>query len=195
MQRPVSRLKKDGRGREIDYPMIDAGRTRLERHAEIIDMNLERDARSPDMLTRTWAKWEKEQRGKDRVLERELTVDGRRRTLERRRLVGQYRKRFGELREQEKAEQKAAATIVREAYAPARARLRDRHQQERRDLAKRESQVFRRVAIMLDFTGTLKKRRDEARKTLSRVHKAERQELARSYKADQKIQQNAVQAR
>lgn len=194
VQRPVSRVKKDGRGREIDYPMIDAGRTRLERHAEIIDMNLERNARSPDMVTRTWAKWEKEQRGKDRVLERELSVDGRRRTLERRRLIGQYRGRFGELRDQEKAEQKTAAAITREVYAPARARLRERQQQERRDLAKKESQVFRRVAVMLDFTGTLKKRRDEARKTLSRVHKGERQDFARSYKADRKVQQEAVKA-
>lgn len=194
VQRPVSRVKKDGRGREIDYPMIDAGRTRLERHAEIIDMNLERDARSPNIMTRTWAKWEKDQRGKDKALERELVVEGRRRTLERRRLIGRYRSRFGELRDQEKAEQKTAAAITREVYTPARARLRDRQQQERRDLAKKESAVFRRIAVMLDFTGTLKKRRDEARKTLSRVHKTERQNFARSYKADRKVQHEAVKA-
>lgn len=47
---------------------------------------------------------------------------------------------------------------------------------------------------MLDFTGTLKKRRDEARKALSRVHKGERQDFARNYKADRKMQQEAVKA-
>jgi hypothetical protein len=38
--------------RVIDYPMIDGGRTRRERNAEIIDFNLEKAARSPDFETR-----------------------------------------------------------------------------------------------------------------------------------------------
>lgn len=194
VQRPTSRTRVDGRGREIDYPMIDAGRTRLERHAEIIDMNLERDARSGNPVTRKWAQWEKEQRGEDRALERELGVDARRRTIERRRTIGQFRTRFRDLRAEEKAEQRIGANITREVYAPSLAKLRARQSQERRDLATKESSVFRRVAVLLDFTGTMKKRRDEGRKALSRVHRGERQQLAKRYKADRGIQRDAIKA-
>lgn len=195
VQRPTSRIRKDGRGREIDYPMIDAGRTRLERHAEIIDMNIERNARSADPTVRAWASWEKEQRGKDRALERELSVEDRRHTLERRRLIGVYRGRFQELREMQASEHKAAASNVRASYAPALAQLRQRQKHDRAELAKKESGIFRRVAVMLDFTGTMKNRRDQARKALTRIHKRERQEFAKGYTADKSIQAQAVKAR
>jgi hypothetical protein len=195
VQRPSSQVRTNGRGREIDYPMIDAGRTRLERHAEIIDMNIERNARSADPSVRAWANWEKEQRGKDRALERELAVDDRRHTLERRRLIGSYRKRFKELRTQQTDELKAAVSMVRASHAPTLAQLRTRQQRERSELAKKESGIFRRVAVMLDFTGTMKNRRDEARKALSRIHARERQDFARGYKADRSIQGQAVKAR
>ena len=194
VQRPASRTRKDGRGREIDYPMIDAGRTRLERHAEIIDMNIERGVRSSDPVTRAWARWEKEQRAEDRALERELVVGERRRTIERRRMVGHYRNQFRDLRTQEKAQSKAAAKATREAYAPALTQLRARQVQERLELAKKESSVFKRIAVMLDFTGTAKRRRDAARKTLSKIHRGERQQLASSYKADRQTQQEAIRA-
>ena len=174
--------------------MIDAGRTRLERHAEIIDMNIERGVRSSDPVTRAWARWEKEQRAEDRALERELVVGERRRTIERRRMVGHYRNQFRDLRTQEKAQSKAAAKATREAYAPALTQLRARQVQERLELAKKESSVFKRIAVMLDFTGTAKRRRDAARKTLSKIHRGERQQLASSYKADRQTQQEAIRA-
>lgn len=195
VQRPASRVRKDGRGREIDYPMIDAGRTRLERHAEIVDMNLERDARSTNPLTRAWAKWEKEQRGMDRSLERELSVDARRRSMERRRMIGTYRKRFEELRSDQKAELRATAAKVRETHSPARARLQERQRAEKRELAKKESTVFRRIAVMLDFTGTMKRRRDHARKALAKIHTKERKEFSRGYKGALKIQLESVAAK
>ena len=195
VQRPTSRVRTDGRGREIDYPMIDAGRTRLERHAEIIDMNLERDVRSSNPLTRAWGKWEKEQRAADRSLERELSVDARRRTMERRRTIGSYRKRFEELRSDYDAERAAVITKVRDVHAPARLKLQERQRAEKRELATKESTVFRRIAVMLDFTGTMKRRRDEARKALSKIHTRQRGEFSRSYKGALTIQVEAVAAK
>ena len=52
VSRPESKFITTGNGRVIDYRMIDAGRTRQERHAEIVDFNLEKGAKSPDFRTR-----------------------------------------------------------------------------------------------------------------------------------------------
>lgn len=195
VQRPASRVRKDGRGREIDYPMIDAGRTRKERHAEIVDFNLEKAARSPDFETRERAKFERDQRGKDRVLERELTTSARRRTLERRRLTGTYRGQLGELRMQETAERRAALSKVRDTYSPALASLRERHAQERDALKERESTLWRRVVMVLDITGRSRQRRDDARSALAYIHTNERRDLLAKYREDRTSQQDAVRAR
>jgi hypothetical protein len=195
VQRPESRARQDRRGRVIDYPMIDAGRTRKERHAEIVDLNLERAARSPDFETRERAKWERDQRAKDIVLERTLTAEARRRTLEKRRVIGLHRVRFTELRRQEAAERGAAVAKVREKFSPALASLKERHASERIALRDRESTVWRRVAILLDFTGKARSRRDENRRALGGLQKQERTDLGAQYRQSRSIQIQAVQAR
>jgi hypothetical protein len=82
VQRPESKVVPDPAlrypERVIDYPLIDAGRTRRERIAEIADLNIERAARSPDFQTRAMAQFEREQRTKDRVTEAEITAAARR---------------------------------------------------------------------------------------------------------------------
>ena len=51
VRRPESRHRVNGAGREIDYPAIDRGKTRLEFNAQVIDLNLERAARSANPVT------------------------------------------------------------------------------------------------------------------------------------------------
>ena len=76
--------------RVIDYPMIDAGRTRRERNAEIIDLNLERAARSEHFETRVLAQFERDQRALDRPVENQVMANERRRTLAERRMRRHY---------------------------------------------------------------------------------------------------------
>jgi hypothetical protein len=195
VQRPTSKVRKDGRGREIDYPMIDAGRTRLERHAEIVDLNLERAARSGDFKTRERAKWEKGQRDQDRVLERELNTVARQHTLERRRTRGACRQKLDEVRAAAAQERKAAMAKLREARSPALAAMKSRHADERQTLHIKESAVWRRVLMVLDFTGKSRRNRDDARKTLSAIHREERSIAAKEYRAGRRTQVEAVAAR
>ncbi|MEM1363955.1 MAG: MobA/MobL family protein, partial [Pseudomonadota bacterium] len=72
VRKPESKIVPDPTAknpeRVIDYPMIDAGRTRRERVAEIIDFNLAKQARSEHFETRVMAQFEQEQRSVERVL-------------------------------------------------------------------------------------------------------------------------------
>ena len=195
VHRPTSKIRKDGRGREIDYPMIDAGRTRKERHAEIVDFNLEKAARSPYFETRERAKFERDQRAKDSILERELSTGARRRTLERRRLTAETRAKVADVRSDQKAEQKAVIGKLRETHTPALASLRERHARERDALKAREATLWRRVVMVLDITGRSHKRRDDARKALSVIHTEERRNLFSKYREDRTAQVDAVRTR
>lgn len=64
----LSKTREDWRRRQIRYPEIDKGMTRLAFNEQIIDLNLERLKRSGDYGTRLKADYEIEQRRKDRAL-------------------------------------------------------------------------------------------------------------------------------
>lgn len=195
VQRPASKIRVDGKGREIDYPMIDAGRTRLERHAEIVDLNLEKAARSPDRATREKARFERDQRAKDRVLERELMTVSRRHTLERRRVRGDCRSRIQAIRDQERSERRAAMDGLRRSKVPALAGMRARHGADHRALAARDAGILKRLVLAMDFTGTTRRKRDAAKSALQATHRRERQTTAGTYRRDRKIALAAVMAR
>lgn len=193
--RPESKVRIDGRGRQIDYPMIDAGRTRLERNAEIIDFNLERDARSPDFETRERAKWERDQRRADQVLERRLVAEARQRNMERRRVRGAARRELDAVSRQQRDERTAMMNRLKEAKAPALATMRQRHRAEREALAKKESGILRRLMVAIDFTGTTKRNRDASRAVLQGAQKRERTQAAQSYRQDRKTHLEAIAGR
>lgn len=190
VHRPDSKVVTDGRGRQIDYPMIDAGRTRLERQHEIIDLNLERAARSPDFETREWAKFERTQRAADRVLENELTIDARRRTLEERRLKAHFKERLATLRQERSHAYQTGIGVQKAVLSPALAQLRDRHERERAQLDARQHRLVSRVVAALDFTGGVRRSQAVARATLKAAHIADRRSMAvRAKDARQALQE------
>lgn len=123
--------------RVVDYPLIDAGRTRRERNAEIIDLNIDRAARSADFETRLWAQFEREQRAQDRVLESALIAAARRRSLEERRIRQSFTARRAVLRARRDAAGRLARNWLRQRYAPDAEKLRRRHEEERAALVRR----------------------------------------------------------
>ena len=98
VDRPRSKVRETGQGRVIDYPQIDEGRTRKERHAEIVDLNIEKAARSPDFRTRETAKMQREQRALDRDLEKGLIREAQARSREYRQQQAAYRAELKSLR-------------------------------------------------------------------------------------------------
>lgn len=199
VQRPQSKPVADPTPRHpdrvIDYPMIDAGRTRRERNAEIIDLNLERAARSPDFETRVQAAFEREQRGQDRLLESRLVAGARRRTLEERRIRRARAAEAREIRARRQAEQRFTRDWLRQRHAPEAKALKARHEAERAALAKDQGRLLPRFFAVIDFTGRTRRSRDAARLALAGRHKAERQALAGRIRSDRDVQREAVDAR
>lgn len=196
VHRPESKVRTEQRGgreRVIDYPMIDAGRTRKERHAEIIDLNLERDARSPDLATRARAQLRREQIALDRNLERQLIVETRRFTIEERRIRARFAESEAgvraEIEEKDRAQTGALAEELR-AARPAlklkqlaeRAQVTMKHAQEREALAKEQRHWVAWLKRIVDFTGNARREAAQARSALVAAHRDERARLVRQQK-------------
>lgn len=181
--RPASKVKTNALGREIDYPAIDQGRTRRERNAEIVDLNLERDARSPDAATRLQAKFEREQIRIDRRLEKELAEQARKRTAELRTLKADFRREFDALREQRRTAYQEAVTREREALAPRVVAMRTGQAQRRHALKAKQQTLWSRVKRTLDVTGATRERHQKERRTLIATMKKERHDLAAETRA------------
>jgi len=181
--------------RVVDYPLIDAGRTRRERNAEIIDLNIERAARSGDFETRLWAQFEREQRAQDRVLESALIAAARRRSLQERRIRQDFAARLAALRARRDAALRLARSWLRQRYAPDVEELRRRHEEERAALSKRQRRVLSRLAAIFDLTGRTKISRAAERQALTGRHKEQRQALAAQIRAARAVQAEAVSAR
>ena len=195
VHRPESKPRTTAQGRVIDYPQIDLGRTRMERQAEIIDLNLERDARSPNFETRARARLEREQRAADRVLENGLRADARKRRFEVDAVKKAHRTKLDELRARESAEARAARQKVKETFAPKITAMRETHAQQRADLKAKQGKLLSRLLVMIDFTGRTKRTQEAARKALSKVHGRDRTELAQAAKQARASQLEAVKAR
>lgn len=181
--------------RVIDYPMIDAGRTRRERNGEIIDLNLERAARSEHFETRVWALFEREQRAKDRPVETQAMAAARRRTLEERRIRRGFAEQERDIRARRDAEARFTRDWLRERHSADAGGLKARHEAGRHELAARHSQLLGRVWAAVDLTGRTKQRRAEERDTLARQQREERQALAVRIRQDRQKQAEAVRAR
>lgn len=181
--------------RVIDYPLIDAGRTRRERNAEIIDLNIERDARSPHFETRVLARFEREQRAQDRLVEARLIAGARRRTLEERRIRRSAAAQRREVRARRDAEARFTRDWLRQRHLPETQALRQRQAAERTNLRKQQDRLFARFFTALDLTGRTRRKRDAARLALSARHKGERATLAGRIRADRHTQAQAVTAR
>jgi hypothetical protein len=181
VRRPESKQRINGCGRLIDYPSIDRGRTRREFNAQIIDLNLERAARSENPVTRVWAQFEKEQMEADRKLEHRLSAEERDRTEALRAVSRKHLARIARLRSERDQAMRTAVRDVRARFTPERDRLRRRQVNKREALKDKQSRLFARIAAALDITGITRRRQDTARKVLSARHKEDRQALSQRY--------------
>jgi hypothetical protein len=178
VHRAESKKRANALGREIDYPAIDQGRTRKERHAEIVDLNLERQSRSPDLETRLRAKFEREQGRLDRQLETELAALARNRTREERDLKRGFRHRASTLKSERVTAYNEAAGVQREALRGRVRELRERQREERARLRHKQSSLWSRFRRVVDWTGQARRQHLATRRDQVVRHKGERRVLA-----------------
>jgi hypothetical protein len=195
VQRAVSRKRRNGLGREIDYPSIDGGRSRKERHAEIVDLNLERASRSHHLETRLRAKFEREQGQLDRRLESELAALARNRAREERALKRDFRLRAATLKSERRADYNKAAGVQRETLRGRVQDLRNRQRDERARLRQKQSSLWSRFHRAADFTGNARRRHLEQRRGQVASHKAERHTLALESRTTWRALRDAVAGR
>ena len=184
VHRPESKIvieKRGGRERVVDYPMIDAGRTRKEFHAEIVDFNLERAARSSDFATRARAQLLREEISKDRNLERQLATEARRATLEERRVRAGLRAEKERLRAQERAQRSYIDAMAKRRFTADRDRQHAAHIAAREALKVRQNSLARKFIRVADITGTRRRHDLEERRALVAAQKAEMRELVSKY--------------
>lgn len=192
VRRPESRRRVNGCGRVIDYPRIDKGKTRREFNAHIIDLNLERAARSDNPVTSVWAAFEKDQIAKDRALEDRLAGEHRERTAERRNAANVYNAKAGRIRVESKLKQRRAVQAIRDRFEPAREKLQSRQRRERQALNNRQGRLYVRLLTAIDLTGTTRRKQESARKALSVIHRERRHDLAVRYRQAKEAGLNLV---
>ena len=177
------------------YPDIDLGRTRKERNAEIVDLNIERDARSPDFETRKWAEFEREQIAKDRVLERERIAEARRQERDRDQVRMKARAAREDIQARREDEQKWARIAVERLWEAKRVSLAE--DQDRRSAALQEAQTrfAARFLRMVDITGRTREAQDRERAELDARQARERQEMDTQARREHAVHQQAVKAR
>ncbi len=202
IHRPESKVRPKGKrsnwrgdGWTTDYPSIDDGKTRKERNQEIIDINLERASRSKNFETRVWAQFEKKQRHKDLVLEKEIVANERQRTLEERQIKQVFRKQLDALNKQKQSDFKLARDWTEQKFAPERERLKARQEDQAKALDSKQSKFLTRVFTKIDITGTMRRRQDKARNELTKGHKAEQRALDAEYRKEVQGKEGATQKR
>ena len=183
VERPASKIKQTGNGRVIDYPQIDEGRTRKERHAEIIDLNIEKAMRSKSFHVRETAKVQREQARLDRQLENSLIGEARRRTRQHRMARAAYRDELKPIRESRKADEASLRDMFREEWTRRRKIVTDKHQEERSKLKAEHGRMGSRVMRAIDFTGRTKRRQENEKQALQDSQKQERAEMVAEYRA------------
>lgn len=192
---PQSKQIVNAAGRTIDYPLIDAGRTRLERHAEIVDLNLEREARSPHFITRERAKFLKDQIAKDRIAERDVIAHARKRTLEERRLKGRLRSEWEALRQAWQEEKSFVMERLASKWQPMARNLKTRHDFEAGAVKERQGRISARFWRIADLTGRTRRKHASERAELKARQVAERKEFRLKQREERKTQLKAVEAR
>lgn len=184
VQRPSSKPRTNGTGREIDYEVIDQGRTRKERQAEIIDLNLERDTRSPDPKVRALAQFEKQQFKLDRALERQLAEGARLRTIEMRDLKRGFRDEISAVRDRRDHECCAQTARLQGVFGQKREAMRRQHRQERKRLRDRQRTLVARLMRRFDVTGRTRKRHEADRRAMVLRRREKRSALATMRRAE-----------
>lgn len=192
VDRPRSKVKETGNGRIIDYPAIDEGRTRKERHAEIVDFNMEKAARSKDYRVRETAKVQREQMKLDRQLENILIAEARVRTQEMRDLRRDYRRELRTLQDGRKADTQAMKASLKEEWTSRRSALAKRHGAERETLKGQHGRITARVLRVVDITGRTRRRHDEERKVMQDRHADDRATLVSSYRSQKRDAQEQL---
>ena len=192
VKRPDSKRRVNGCGRVIDYPAIDKGQTRREFNAHIVDLNLERAARSDNPVTAAWAAFEKDQLEKDRALEDRLAAERRRGTAQHRNTANRYNAQASRVRAESRLKRREAGREVKARFDPLRETMRARHRKQREALKHKRSRFYMRFIAAIDITGTLKRRQREALKALSAIHKPERREFSERYQQAKDMAQGAV---
>lgn len=195
VKRPDSKIKETGNGRMIDYPQIDEGRTRKERHAEIVDLNIEKAARSQDFRVRVTAKVQREQMQLDRQLENTLIAEARSRTQEARQMRRDYAQELRGVRHDYRDKRDALRASQKEQWQAQRSTLTQQHQAERQALAEDHNRFKARFMRVVDVTGRTRKRQEEERRQLRDRHATERQEMVASYREQKTVQQEKLDKR
>jgi len=199
VHRPESRVVPDptpqNPERVIDYPAIDAGRTRREYSAGIVDLNLERAARSQHFETRVWAQLERDQRQKDKPVERAIAEAARRRTVEERALRRDYAARLAEIRNRQRADARLRNQWLKQRHTREREAMSSRQHAEKADLRRQQSRPMVRFLAALDVTGRTRGKREAARKALAHKHMRERRELTARLCQERADETEAVKAR
>ena len=195
VHKPVSKLREtfnnnldpsspyaneDGR-RIIDYPSIDRGQTRREFNAQIIDLNLERAARSDHPETAVWAQFEKQQMDLDHKLEARLIDAQQRRTAQLRNISRNTQSRYEAVRAEARLKHRQTLKRVQDKFASRRDTLRARQQHQRKALSDKHSSLRARILKTIDITGHTRRKQEAARKELSRRHKVQRTQLKKAY--------------
>jgi len=181
VQRPESQIHINGCGRVIDYPFIDKGRTRREFNAYIIDLNLERAARSDNPVSAAWAQYERSQFELDQKLENSLTEEQRRRTAEYRKASSFFEARHKRIASEWKLKRRNAVKAIQSKLRPKRDELRMRQQHEREALKNKQIRLRARIFALIDITGKTRRKQEAARKELSWAHKGQRQKFREKY--------------
>lgn len=192
VKRPHSKSRVNGCGRTIDYPSIDKGKTRREFNAHVIDLNLERAARSGNPEAAAWAQFERQQQGHDRQLEKQLARDRREHTGEARTASLHYTAQVKRERAAFKLKARQSSGRLRDQFATRRESLRARQAEERGALRQKQKGLIARIARRLS-------RGIRARHLATRVqqierHRAERMLLSRSYQHAKKQARDSLAA-
>jgi len=195
VDRPQSQVKETGNGRVIDYPTIDEGRTRKERHGEIVDLNLEKAARSKDFRTREMARFEREQRKLDQKLENTLIAEARQRTQDARALRRSYRSELTGLRQDQRAETRAQASAFKQDWTARRGVLTKRHRAERAALKADQGRIKARVLRFIDVTGQTRRRQEAQKQEMQSRHAEDRAALVTSYRDQKREAQDQLKTR
>lgn len=180
VRRPESKVVTFAKsGKEIDYPMKDAGRTRKEINDGIIDLNLEKAARSQDFETRSWAQFEKEQRLLDRNVDNQIIPQARQQTLEERRLREGFKKQIDQQYALLNADKKLRKSWLRVENAPTLEEINEKQRKELDDHDKKQKWYKPRLwyTVMEMFTGVHEPTKTELKAT----HRSVRNDFKQSY--------------
>lgn len=195
VDRPQSKIKETGNGRTIDYPQIDDGRTRKERHAEIVDFNMEKAARSPDFRTRETAKLQRDQMKLDRQLEDVLIAEARERTRKQRAVRAEYRRELKTVQTAQKADTRAVKDMLKEGWTTRRSAMTERHGEERDALKADQGRFTAKVMRVIDVTGRTRRQQDAERRDMQDRHKDDRAGLVASHRAFRGQEQDRLSGR